>query len=169
MSEIKLDVVALREKWRALPNYGCWWSSPDNQKGLQLTPNIEPGRLWVEMQVESHHSGFPGIAHGGLAFTILDGLMGWYIMAHEGRAGFTTNCTVSYKGPLKVGETYTFEAKRDEGAKDESQVNLIGIAFQDPGAPLVQVTASFLLPNRELAKKVLRIDLGPEGEELFPV
>jgi hypothetical protein len=171
---IKKDLFKLREEWRKLPEYGCFWSSPDNMRGLRLTPKIEPGLVSVEMTIDREHSGYPGIAHGGIAFTILDGLMSWYLMSHEGRAGFTTQAITTYKGPLKVGKKYSFEVSVDENvpsAKDRT--SLIGKVFDvldpcDKRKSLVEIQAQFILPNRALAKQVLGIELGKHGEEFFP-
>jgi acyl-coenzyme A thioesterase PaaI-like protein len=171
MREIKKDPIAMREKWRKLPDYGCLWSSPDNPRGFQLTPTIEPGRLFVEMKVEREHSGFPGIAHGGVAYTVLDGLMGWFVLSHYGRAGVTMRSEVRYFAPLQVGRTYLFQATEPEpGVSAERTVRLIGkvLTSAESGIPLVEVDATFYLPDRAMAKKLLKVDLGPVGEELFP-
>jgi hypothetical protein len=171
---IKKDIIALREEWRKLPNYGCFWSSPDNTRGLRLTPKIIPGLASVDMSIEREHSGYPGIAHGGIAYTIIDGLMSWYLMSHEGRAGFTTQTTTTYKGPLKVGKKYSFEVTLDEKAEtSQGFVFLIGKAYNADEAgetrqSLVEIRAQFILPNRAIAKKVLGLDLGKHGEDLFP-
>ena len=155
-----------------MPTYGCFWSSPDNARGFQLTPEIEPGKVSVEMTVDREQSGFPGIAHGGVAFTILDGLMGWYVMSHYGRAGFTTNSNVEYLAPLLVGKKYFFQAIEDpeNASAPKGTVKLIGQVFNEDSRekPLLQMKANFFLPNRKTAKRVLGIPLGPEGEELFP-
>lgn len=172
--KLLLDPLQLREQWRRLPSYGCFWSSPDNPRGLRLTPTIELGRVFVEMTIDREHSGFPGIAHGGIAFTILDGLMGWFIMAHEGRAGFTTQSAVQYRAPLLVGRRYLFEALDDTSAKPaDGTVSLLGRVFEavaSPGNkdPLLEIKATFFLPNRKTAIRVLGVPLGAEGEHLFP-
>ena len=170
--KLLLDLIALRERWRKMPDYGCFWSSPDNKRGLQLTPKIEPGKISVEMTIDREQSGFPGIAHGGISFTILDGLMGWYVMSHYGRAGLTTSSSIEYSAPLVVGKTYFFQAIEDpeNASSPKGTVKLIGQVFnadvQDK--PLLQMKATFFLPNRKTAKRVLGIPLGPEGEDLFP-
>ena len=168
--KLHLDLIALREKWRKMPEYGCFWSSPDNPRGFQLTPTIEEGKLSVEMTVEREHSGFPGIAQGGVAFTILDGLMGWYVMSHYGRAGFTTSANVEYMAPLVVGKRYLFQVTETESDSSKGTVCLVGHVYhvENREKPCLQMKASFFLPNRKTAQRVLGIPLGPEGEELFP-
>jgi acyl-coenzyme A thioesterase PaaI-like protein len=166
----KLDVIALREEWRKLPDYGCWWSSPDNERGLQLTPTIKDGKLSVDMKVERHHSGFPGIAHGGLAYTILDGLMGWWLMAYEGRAGFTTTTTTRYKGPMMVGQTYRLEAESKGEKTARGEITLVGRVFspETPKKILVEVQADFFMPNLDTAEKVMGLKLGEVEGRIFP-
>jgi len=173
--QIKKDLIAMREIWRKIPDYGCYWSSPDNSRGLKLTPTIKPGKVSVEMVIDREHSGIPGIAHGGIAFTIIDGLMGWYIMSHEGRAGFTTQATTQYKGPLKVGKNYSFEVILDPNAPTDKQgmISLLGQVFNAGEAEatrrsLVEIRAQFILPNLGLAKKVLGIELNEAFKEWFP-
>jgi acyl-coenzyme A thioesterase PaaI-like protein len=170
--KLLLDLISLRERWRKMENYGCFWSSPDNHRGFRLTPSIEEGKVSVQMEVEREHSGFPGIAQGGVAFTILDGLMGWYVMSHYGRAGFTTQANVEYMAPLVVGKKYLFQAIEDpeNTSLPKGTVKLLGQVFNVDAAekPLLQMKATFFLPNRKTAQKVLGIPLGVEGEELFP-
>lgn len=172
--ELKLNLIELREKWRKLPDYGCFWSSPDNEKGLKITPIIELGSIKASMMIEREHSGFPGIAHGGIGFSIIDGMMGWYIMSHYGRAGFTTNASIKYYAPLNVGKEYFFVVNELKNAEfDNYKVKLIGKAFNSidaslQGKPLIEVEADFILPNRALASKVLGVEINEELKVLFP-
>lgn len=174
MATIKKDVIELRERWRKHPDFGCFWSSPDNERGLRLTPTIEPGRLFVDMTVEKEHSGFPGIVHGGIPYSIIDGLMSWYLISHFGRAGFTKECSMEYRRPLLVGKTYRFQVKlKQDDRVSFPLVPLYGEVFEvvagNVSEELLQsVSGVFFLPNRKTAKKVLGIDLGAEGDELFP-
>lgn len=174
--EIKKNVFALREAWRKRPDYNCFWSGPDNERGLRLTPTIEPGRVFVDLKIETFHSGFPGIANGGVSFTILDGMMSWYLMSHLGRGGFTKTASLSYFAPLHVGKTYRFEVTAAE-VPNQTPANfkLTGQVFPVKDTdntvgtkPLLVMEADFFLPDRKTAEAVLRTTLGTEGEELFP-
>src|SRR5262249_11869682 len=63
IDSVVFDILQQREIWRRHPEYACFWSSPDNPRGLRLTPHVEPGRVWLRMRIEREHSGFMGIAH----------------------------------------------------------------------------------------------------------
>src|SRR5690554_226194 len=94
-AEIKLDVYKEREGWQQYPEWNCFWSDLRNPQGLRLTPHIDIGRVWLEFTVEKHHSGIMGIIHGGIPFTILDGMMQWLLMSHIGKCGVTTTAEIS--------------------------------------------------------------------------
>lgn len=173
--EIVKDVIALREQWKKRDDWDCFWSSPTNSRGLQLTPQIELGRVFLDLEIEKEHSGNPGICNGGVTFTILDGMMSWFLISHLGRSGFTLGSTIKYFAPLHVGKKYRFLVRAAEkGSRTEQKFDLEGVVFSFNGdqvvtdRPFVHMTAPFILPNREMARKVLQVDLGPEGEELFP-
>ena len=63
---VVVDLFEERERWRQQPDYACFWSSPDNPRGLRLTPHVGPGRVWLRLRIEREHSGIQGIAHGGV-------------------------------------------------------------------------------------------------------
>lgn len=170
---IEKDLLALREDWLKNPDYDCFWSSPNNKLGLRLTPKIEPGKLSVEMTIEKHHSGFPGISHGGIPFTVLDGMMSWYLMAHYGRAGFTVGANISYSRPLFVGETYRFEVVRDTSSSPNSKtISLKGQVFAlgqtEDTSRLVLMTAEFFLPDKSQAVRVLGKKTVEAAKDIFP-
>jgi len=172
--EIQLDVIALREQWRQRGDYNCFWSGPDNDRGLRLTPTIESGRVFVDVQIEKFHSGFPGIANGGVSFTILDGMMSWYLMSQLGRGGFTKTAALTYFAPLHVGRKYRFEVTESRDEQNSStNFRVIGKVFsirddKIGSRPLIEMSADFFLPDRETARSVLGVELGAEGEILFP-
>ncbi len=165
-----IDVHSAREAWRKDPDYSCFWSGPDNPRGLRLTPSVEPGRVWVRMRVERDHSGIVGIAHGGITFTILDGLMGWLVMSHLGRVGVTSSATIRYQAPLRVGEEYEFEAVPERTVVEvDDAVQVVGRAFPvgRPDRSCAEMHATFFLPNRAQAEHILGRPVGTLGDGLF--
>ena len=174
---LKVDMLALREEWRHMPEFSCFWSSPDNPQGLRLTPTINPGHVYVDMVIARHLTGFPGIAHGGIAYTILDGLMSWYLMAHLGRGAVTREATVKYLRPLVEGRSYRFQVREPDGglrwAPDEP-VHISGnvvetAAADDPQARVhLLIEGEFILPSRRLAERLMGADVIAKGPDLFP-
>ncbi|MDP2316714.1 MAG: alpha/beta fold hydrolase [Pseudomonadota bacterium] len=165
-----IDVHRAREAWRKDPEYSCFWSGPDNPRGLRLTPSVEPGRVWVRMRVERDHSGIVGIAHGGIAFTILDGLMGWLVMSHLGRVGVTSSATIRYQAPLRVGEEYEFEAVPERAVvevDDAVQVTARVFPVGRRDRPCADMHATFFLPNRAHAEHILGRPVGALGDGIY--
>lgn len=79
--------------------------------------------------------------------------------------------------PLHVGKTYRFAVTQDGDSEGQSlddfrvigQVYEVKMPSQEVSTrPRLIMKAGFFIPDRETAKKVLQVDLGPEGEELFP-
>lgn len=168
---VVFDILAHREIWRWHPDYACFWSSPDNPRGLRLTPQIEPGRVWLRLRIEREHSGFMGLAHGGVPFTILDGMMGWLLMSNLGRAGVTTSANIRYAAPLLVGHEYEFEATPEPGeSHTERRTALRARAFPvgRPAETCVEVRAQFSLLRREVAETLLERTLDASELTLFP-
>jgi hypothetical protein len=169
-SKIILDVKQERELWSKHPEFGCFWSDLNNPRGLQLTPTIDPGKVWLDFVVDKYHSGIMGIAHGGVAVTILDGLMGWFLLSHLGRSGVTTKAVTEYYGPLHVGRTYRFQVTLVDGVEPSVKaIPLVGkVIDPDSGKELVKFRADFFLPNRIQAASILQTKLDPIMAKYFP-
>jgi hypothetical protein len=117
-------------------------SSPDNARGLQLTPNVEPWRAPLRLAI--------GRAHSGISFTILDGLMGWLPMSSLGRMGVRRAATVRCLAPLHVGTEDEFEA------------------MPDPVPPMpADAGHAIALPSRDTAQALLGRALHPAQRPLF--
>jgi pimeloyl-ACP methyl ester carboxylesterase/acyl-coenzyme A thioesterase PaaI-like protein len=167
---VVFDVAAQRELWRRQPGYGCFFSSPDNPRGLQLTPTTDPGRVWLRLVIDRELSGINGIALGGISFTILDGMMGWLLMSNLGRMGVTSSATIRYLAPLRVGTEYEFEAVPELAATNtKTNIALVARAFPvgSPGETCVELRAQFALPSREAAELILERALYPDELPLF--
>jgi pimeloyl-ACP methyl ester carboxylesterase/acyl-coenzyme A thioesterase PaaI-like protein len=165
------DVLRERELWRQHPDYSCFWSGPDNPRGLRLTPRIEPGRVSVRTTIGRDHSGVVGLAHGGIVFTVLDGVMGWLIMSHLGRLGLTRQAHVEYLAPVHVGQEVEFEAVPDPEVPVTAQhVSVLARAYPvgAPDRPCARVRAQFFLPDRSKAEAVLGRTLEGVSANLFP-
>ena len=169
-NEIVLDLLQERELWSTHPEFGCFWSDLNNPKGLQLTPTIEPGKVSLVFKVDKYHSGIMGIAHGGVPITILDGMMGWFLLSHLGQSGVTTKTTTEYFGPLHVSKDYRFEVTLAEGeTPTPKSIPLVGQVFDCASKKLlIKFSAQFFLPNRKQAAAILQKTLDPMLSKYFP-
>jgi acyl-coenzyme A thioesterase PaaI-like protein len=164
------DLIDERKKWESIPGYKCFWSGLGNEAGLRLTPVIERRRVWLRTVLEKEYSGIPGIVHGGIPWVIIDGLMGWLVMSHLGRAGVTTNSKLEYKGAVRVGEAYIFEAVPKEDSFESRTVSLVGRVFSEsrPEKSLLIAEADYFLPSQDQAEKILGFPLTGTAAKMFP-
>ncbi|MCB9686349.1 MAG: alpha/beta fold hydrolase [Alphaproteobacteria bacterium] len=163
------DVIAERERWRRRPDYRCFLASPDNPRGLQLDPNVDAGRVWVRTTFDRDLSGIVGLAHCGIVFTVLEGLMGWLVMSHAGRLGVTTDAGIRNLAPVRVGVPYELEAVPDpDRPNSASRVHVLARIFPvgEPDRVCAVAHAQFFLPARRHAESLLgrRLD---ESSDLF--
>ena len=168
-----LDVAQLREQWRSVGDYSCFMTSPDNPRGLRLTPTVEPGRATVTLTITPDLSGFPGVAHGGISYTVLDGLMGWYILSHYHRGAFTVETKTRYRKPLMVGKTYLFEV-RESPSKSNSDYHLAldghvyeVIEGKRSHSHLLTMHATFAFATRSIARHMFKDSIFQLGESFF--
>jgi len=82
----------------------CFGCGPLNPDGLQLSFTPGPGGSWAEYTVPARFQSWAGMAHGGMTALMLDEAVGWAAW-HAGHPGVTGRLQVSYRRPLKVGET----------------------------------------------------------------
>ena len=82
--------------------FGCGQLNPE---GLKLV--FEPGpesTASAEYTVEARFQSWAGMAHGGMVGLMLDEAVGWAAW-HAGHPGVTGRLAVSYRRPMKLGET----------------------------------------------------------------
>jgi len=166
--KLKLDMLTERELWEKHPEFGCFWSDLNNPKGFRLTPEVCIGKVSLELTIDKYLTGVIGIAHGGVAPCILDGMMGWFLISHLGHSGVTSKSVITYKGPLHLGKTYHFEVVLHEGRELAiDSIPLIGRVLSDEGGELVRLESSFFLPNKKQASRILQKDLDPITSKYF--
>lgn len=63
------------------------------------------GRTTYALQIDDRHANRNGVAHGGVAMTLLDTALGYLsLAAHGGRKQATIGLDVQFLGPLRLGE-----------------------------------------------------------------
>ena len=82
----------------------CIVCSSGNARGLHLDFHIEAdGSAVAEFSCETEFEGYPGVLHGGVITSILDGAMGNCIFA-RGRAAVTVEMTTRFRHPVYTNQ-----------------------------------------------------------------
>jgi acyl-coenzyme A thioesterase PaaI-like protein len=81
----------------------CYVCGPKNHSGLHVTyvPDGDTGAKALYTAREEH-SGWPGILHGGLTFTLMDEALGWALYFRD-LAGVTARIETRFREPITVG------------------------------------------------------------------
>jgi acyl-coenzyme A thioesterase PaaI-like protein len=81
----------------------CYVCGPENPLGLHVSfaPHGEDGSRAV-YTVRPEHTGWRGILHGGLTFTLMDEGLGWALY-YQGLRGVTAKTEVRFRAPVSVG------------------------------------------------------------------
>ena len=87
---------------RVHPN--CVVCSPANLRGLQLefVPGAD-GSITATFTCDKALEGYPGVVHGGIVSSILDGAMG-HCMFSRGRAAVTVELTTRFRHPVVTNQ-----------------------------------------------------------------
>jgi acyl-coenzyme A thioesterase PaaI-like protein len=88
----------------------CFGCGPLNPDGLRLVFTPGPEGSWAEYTVPNRFQSWAGMAHGGIVGLMLDEAVGWAGW-HAGHPGVTGRLQVSYRRPLKLGETVRIVGK----------------------------------------------------------
>lgn len=89
----------------------CVVCSSANEKGLHLKFDVsDEGSVKADFQCNKAFEGYPGILHGGVISTILDGAMG-HCMFARGQAAVTVEMTTRFRCPVITGHDATVLAR----------------------------------------------------------
>lgn len=77
--------------------------------GLQFETN-DDGSVKAEFQCDESFEGYPGILHGGVISSVLDGAMGNCMFAH-GLATVTVEMTTRFRQPILTGQKAVASAR----------------------------------------------------------
>jgi uncharacterized protein (TIGR00369 family) len=93
---------------RVHPN--CVVCSPSNINGLQLEfVSKEDGGITATFTCGKDLEGYPGVVHGGIVSSILDGAMG-HCMFSRGQAAVTVEITTRFRHPIITNQKATVSA-----------------------------------------------------------
>jgi uncharacterized protein (TIGR00369 family) len=97
----------------------CFVCERRNDAGLRIPfhHDDEADVVRAEFCLDDRFSGAPTYVHGGLTLAVLDEAMAWATIAIGGKFATTSETTTRFLRPVRVGRTYTVEARLD-GATD---------------------------------------------------
>jgi len=89
----------------------CVVCSFANAKGLHLKFDVtDDGSVKADFQCDEAFEGYPGVLHGGVISSILDGAMGNCMFA-SGQAAVTVEMTTRFRHPIITREKATVSAR----------------------------------------------------------
>ena len=77
----------------------CFACGPNNPVGLQLKFRLKGDVCVADFKPGKNLCGYNGIVHGGIIFTVLDDVMGNWLLLN-GKKAFTAKCSIRYFAEL---------------------------------------------------------------------
>ena len=96
----------------------CFVCGPDNAEGLHLTfVQDGPNGARALYTARAEHCGWPGLLHGGLAFTLMDEALA-YALYFQDLYGVTARIETRFRRPIRAGakliiRAWTVEQRRN--------------------------------------------------------
>ena len=81
----------------------CFACGPDNPIGLRLRFEEYEDGVRARVQLAPEFQGWQGIAHGGIAMSLIDEAMA-HAAGHAGHRGVTASVSVRFRKPVPLGE-----------------------------------------------------------------
>lgn len=90
-------------------HWNCFGCGEENRLGLRLNIVLRGDRTECEFTPIAEFQGAPGVTHSGVVAAILDEVMSQLIFSQL-QLAVTRKIEVTYRRPLRVGQTYQFSA-----------------------------------------------------------
>ena len=88
----------------------CYVCGPDNARGMQVQFVMDgPHGCRADYTARAEHCGWPGLLHGGVAFTLMDEALA-YALYFQGLYGVTARVETRFRQPIPVGEKLVIRA-----------------------------------------------------------
>lgn len=138
------------------PRHRCYGCGTRNPEGLHIEFEVEGRRVKGRFTARETHVGFPGVAHGGIAASVLDEAMGWAMYA-AGSWAMTARMEVKYRRPLPLGTELlvTAEVVRERGRVLDAVAQV-----SDGGGVLAEAKGMFVRLPADKASEFQRFFLG---------
>jgi len=119
----------------------CVVCSLTNNKGLHLEfVSTNNGGITATFQCDEAFEGYPGVLHGGVISSILDGAMG-HCMFARGQASVTAEMTIRFRHPVVTNQDATVSARI---ARSSHPLYLLEAEILQAGQVKVTAKAKFL-------------------------
>jgi acyl-coenzyme A thioesterase PaaI-like protein len=122
---------------------GCFVCGPGNPIGLKLTFRIEDDVCRSEFTPQDVHTGYRGVTHGGIVFSLLDDVMAnWLWM--KGIQCMTAKADIRYRGELPAGTPVRLEGRciKRKGRLALMEGRVIRV---DDDSVVAEATGSFMI------------------------
>lgn len=141
------------EQWDFGTN--CFVCEPKNERGLGIPFYLddEAGQVVAEFTPETHQSGAPSFAHGGLSMALLDEGMSWAVIAIAHRFGLTRSAETAFQRPVRVGRPHFVVCWLEPG-EGHDRVTL-GEVRDAEGRVCVSMKAAYYVMTKEEATAAL--------------
>lgn len=103
-----MPMTETRDRLQGL-HWECFACGERNRLGLQLNIRMDGDRTETTFKPTADYQGPPGVTHSGVVAAILEEVMTQLIQARLVPA-VTRKIEVTYRRPLRVGQSYTFSA-----------------------------------------------------------
>ena len=123
----------------------CFGCGPLNLDGLRLTFDPGPDGSVAEFEVPDRFQSWAGMAHGGIVALMLDEAVGWAAW-HAGHPGVTGRLQVSYRRPLKLGETVRIVGKVEKIRRTLVYATAV-VENRDDGSLIADATATLMMAD----------------------
>jgi uncharacterized protein (TIGR00369 family) len=123
----------------------CFGCGPLNVDGLRLTFDPGPDGSVAEFEVPDRFQSWAGMAHGGIVALMLDEAVGWAAW-HAGHPGVTGRLQVSYRRPLKLGETVRIVGKVEKIRRTLVYATAV-VENRDDGSLIADATATLMMAD----------------------
>ena len=131
----------------------CFGCGPLNTEGLRLKFTPGPDGSVAEYMVEKRFQSWSGMAHGGMVALMIDEAVGWAAW-HAGHPGVTGRLQVSFRRPLKLGETVRIVGRVERTRRTLVYCNAF-VESLDDGGRIADGTATLVVSDAH-------IDLPPQ-------
>ncbi|MCG3146922.1 MAG: hypothetical protein PCFJNLEI_00357 [Verrucomicrobiae bacterium] len=119
----------------------CVVCSPTNPVGMQLHPDLRAdGSVAAVFPCAAVFQGYPGILHGGITASLLDGIMTHCLFAHDVSA-VTAELTIRFRHPIAIGTPVTVRAWRK---RSHSMLHLVAAELVQNDQVKTTASAKFL-------------------------